>query len=148
MTLTTDQANQYPLIWRWMNRHTKLPWSTDLRTLANMRDDGTIAAAVAYNNWTDSMCFMHVAFENPHCLTRSFLRAAFAYPFQDVGLDAVYVVTQKQLKELNQFTDKLGFKKIAETVDAFIREMRQEDCRWLKLQEKEHGQQRFSASYA
>ncbi len=56
MKLVTDQPDQYPVIWQWMNRRTRLPWSTDLRTIASMRDDGTIACAVGFNAWTHSAC--------------------------------------------------------------------------------------------
>ena len=49
MQLVTDQPEQRPVIWEWLNKRINLPWSTDLRTMAVMRDDGTIACAVAFN---------------------------------------------------------------------------------------------------
>jgi hypothetical protein len=132
MKLVTDQPNSYPVIWEWMNRQTRLPWSSDLRTIASMRDDGTIACAVAYNAWTEKACWMHVAFDHQHSLTRQLWRSAFKYPFVDCGMEAVYGLTPKHLPEALQMNEKLGFKRIAETVDAFMFEMKASDCRWLK----------------
>ena len=39
MQLVTDQPEQRPVIWEWLNKRINLPWSTDLRTMAVMRDD-------------------------------------------------------------------------------------------------------------
>lgn len=132
MKLVTDQQGQYPVIWEWMTRHTRLPWSSDLRTIAAMRDDGTIACAVGFNAWTHSACWMHVAFDGPHSLTRQLWRAAFTYPFVECGMEAVYGLTPKHLDDALRMNEKLGFRRIAETVDCVMFEMRHDECRWLK----------------
>lgn len=132
MKLVTDLPDQPPVIWEWMNRQTRLPWSTDLRCIAAMRDDGTIASAVAFNAWTDKSCWMHVAFDSEHSLTRSLWKAAFEYPFITCGKEAVYGLTPKHITEALAMNDKLGFTRIAETVDAVMFEMKAGDCRWLK----------------
>lgn len=144
MKIVTDQPDQYPVIWQWMNRITNLPWSSDLRTIAAMRDDGTIASAVAFNAWTENACWMHVAFDGKHGLTRALWRAAFEYPFQFCGKDAVYGLTPKHLNEALNMNRKLGFRQIAETVDCVMFEMRRDECRWIK--EKEHGRESVSTS--
>ena len=144
MKLVTDQKGEYPIIWEWMNKQTRLPWSTDLRTIATMRDDGTISAAVGFNAWTFSTCWMHVAFESPHAMNRKIIRAAFDYPFIKCGMDAVYGLTPKHLDEALRMNDKLGFRRIAETVDCVMFEMKADECRWLK--EKEYGRQGISTS--
>lgn len=144
MQLVTDLPDQFPAVWRWMNGQTRLPWSSDLRMIGLARADGTIAAAVGFNGWSDSSCWMHVAFDSPHCLTRSLLCAAFDYPFKEVGLAAVYGLTPKRIEEANKMNEKLGFTRIGETVDAIIWEMRGDDCRWIK--EHKHGRQGISTS--
>lgn len=146
MKLVTDQPGEYPVIWEWMNRKTRLPWSSDLRTIAAMRDDGTIACAVGYNAWTHSSCWMHVAFDNEHSLTRGLWRSAFEYPFVKCGMEAVYGLTPKTLVEAIRMNEKLGFRRIAETVDCVMFEMTADECRWIK--EKEHGRQRISTGSA
>lgn len=139
MQLVTDQPGQPPVIWEWMHKRTKLPWSSDLRCIAAMRDDGTIASAVAFNCWTENACWMHVAFDGPHGLTRALWRAAFEYPFTHCGKDAVYGLTPKHLTDALSMNRKLGFRQIAETVDCIMFEMKADECRWLK--EKAHGRQ-------
>jgi hypothetical protein len=45
MKLVTDKQGEHPVIWEWLNRRVSLPWSSDLRTIGLMREDGTIAAS-------------------------------------------------------------------------------------------------------
>ena len=144
MKLVTDQPGEYPVIWEWMNRKTRLPWSSDLRTIATMRADGSISAAVGFNAWTMSTCWMHVAFDGPHGMNRQIIRSAFEYPFIKCGMEAVYGLTPKTLEEALNMNDKLGFRRIAETVDCVMFEMKHDECRWLK--EKEYGRQGISTS--
>lgn len=144
MRLTTDKPGERPVIWEWMHRKTNLPWSSDLRSIAAMRDDGTIGAAVAYNAWTEKGCWMHVAFDTPHSLTRELWRAAFEYPLITCGKEAVYGLTPKHLEDAVRMNRKLGFRQIAETVDCVMFEMRHDECRWIK--EKEHGREIVSTS--
>jgi hypothetical protein len=140
MQLVTDRPDQYPVVWQWLNKRTRLPWSTDLRCLAVMRPDGTIAAAVGYNAWTHSSCWMHVAFDGPHGLTRRLWEAAFRYPFVECGMEAVYGLTPKNLDDALAMNERLGFRRIVETIDCVMFEMRHDECRWLKG--VRHGRQR------
>jgi hypothetical protein len=144
--LATDKPGDEPIIWQWMNKRTRLPWSSDLRCIAAVRDDGTIASAVAYNAWTLSSCWMHVAFDNEHSLTRGLWRAAFEYPFVTCGKEAVYGLTPKHLEDAVRMNRKLGFREIAETVDCVMFEMKADECRWLKG--VKDGRQRISTSSA
>ena len=141
MKFVTDKPGQYPLLWEWMNKRTRLPWSTDLRIVGLMRDDNTVAAAVGYNNWTLDSCWMHVAFDNPHCMTRALIREAFEYPFVKCGMEAAYVMAPKSADDVQRLVMKLGYQLLTETVDGLMFEMKADDCRWLK--EKAHGRQRL-----
>lgn len=102
-----------------------------------MRGDGTISGAVGYNAWTENSCWMHVAFDGSHGLNKGLLRSAFWYPFVYCGKEAVYGLTPKHLPDALQMNKKLGFRKIAETIDCVMFEMKASECRWIK--EKEHG---------
>ena len=146
MNLTTDKPGERPVIWEWMHSKTNLPWSSDLRCIAAMRDDGTIASAVAYNAWTENACWMHVAFDGKHGLTRALWRAAFEYPLVTCGKKAVYGLTPKHLSEAVSMNEKLGFKRIAETIDCVMFEMKADECRWIK--ENAHGRKIISTSDA
>lgn len=140
MKLVTDKPNEIPIVWEWLHRQTKLPWSSDIRCIGTMREDGTISAAVGYNAWTEKSCWMHVAFDSEHALTRKLWQAAFEYPFVQCGKEAVYGLTPKHITEALAMNDRLGFKRIAETVDAVMFEMKASDCRWIKG--VKHGRQR------
>ena len=107
--------------------------------MAAMRDDNTISGAVAFNAWTEKACWMHVAFDGSHGLTRALWRAAFEYPLVTCGKDAVYGLTPKRLKDAVAMNRKLGFRQIAETVDSIFFEMKSDECRWIK--ENAHGRQ-------
>ena len=146
MKLVTDKPGQPPVIWQWMHERTHLPWSSDLRCIAAMRDDGTIASAVAFNAWTENACWIHVAFDGSHGLTRSLWRAAFEYPLVTCGKKAVYGLTPKRLTDALSMNRKLGFRQIAETVDCVMFEMKADECRWIK--ENAHGRQIISTSDA
>jgi hypothetical protein len=142
MQLTTDKPGERPVIWEWMHRKTQLPWSSDLRTISIMRRDGTIAAAVGFNCWSDSSCWMHVAFDTPQSLTRDLLKAAFEYPFIQCGKDAVYGLIYKNNEEALNLVKRLGYREIAQTVDSVMFEMLHDECRWIKVKELEgvnHG---------
>lgn len=132
MKLVTDKPGEPPVIWEWLNRRVSLPWSSDLRTIGLMREDGTIAGAVGFNAWTFGSCWMHVAFDNPHALNRKIIRAAFEYPFKNCGMDAVYGLTPKDKEEALNLNDRLGFKRLTETVDCVMFEMKADECRWIK----------------
>ena len=146
MKLVTDKPGEYPVVWEWMSRKTRLPWSSDVRTIGCMRDDGTISCAVAYNAWTMSSCWMHVAFDTEHAVTRKLWQAAFEYPFVQCGKQAVYGLTPKHIESALAMNERLGFRKIAETVDCLMFEMRADECRWLKG--VKHGRQRLSTTGA
>lgn len=129
-----------------MSGQNRLPWSTDLRTIGLIRNDGTIAAAVGYNGWTEKSCFMHVAFDTAHSMTRALLRAAFRYPFINCSKEAVYALIRQDNEEALRLVRKLGYREIVRTVDDVMFEMKPGECRWLK--EQENGQRVISTAGA
>jgi RimJ/RimL family protein N-acetyltransferase len=145
MQLVTDKPGDPPVLWRWAHGQNKLPWSSDLRMIGLLRDDGTVAAAVGFNGWQEASAWMHVAFDSPHSLTRALLRAAFEYPFVHAGKEAVYALIDKGNKEALRFVEKIGFREIYRTVDCVMFEMFGDECRWIK--EKDYGK-RFSTAAA
>jgi hypothetical protein len=132
MRLVTDKPDSRPVVWEWLAARNNLPWSTDLRVIGAERDDGTIAAAVGFNVWTPKACWMHVAFDSPHSLTRQLLTAAFAYPFHEHGAEAVYGLTPRTFDAAVRFNERIGMRPVFETVDSVLFELRREDCRFLK----------------
>lgn len=127
-----------------MTRHNRLPWSSDLRVIGQMRPDGTVNAAVGFNGWQDNSVWMHVAFESPHSLTRQLLRAAFDYPFNQAGKEAVYAQISQDNEECLKLVKKLGYREIVRTVDCVMFEMKASECRWIK--ERQDGQRISTAA--
>lgn len=145
MRLVTDIPGEPPVLWHWMHKQNKVPWSSDLRTIGLMRNDGTVAAAVGFNAWQTDSCFMHVAFDTAHSMTRDLLKAAFHFPFIGCGKGAVYALIGKENQECLRLVRKLGYREIQQTIDCVMFEMLASECRWIK--EKEHGK-RISTSHA
>jgi RimJ/RimL family protein N-acetyltransferase len=139
MILATDRQDDEPVIWNWLRKRTMLPWSTDLRCIGILRPDGEIAGAVGYNGWSEQSCWMHVALDTQHSLNRTLIRAAFDYPFNQAGRVAVYGLTPKSNAEALKLNEGLGFRRIGQTCDGVIFEMRHDECRWLKG--AKHGRQ-------
>lgn len=129
--LVTDKPGDVPKVWSWLSARTNLPWSADLRVIGLMRD-GEIVGAVGFNGWTPKACFMHVAFKDKKSLSRKLLQAGFAYPFLEVGCDAVYGLTPLHLKDAINFNKRLGMRPLVNTVDGIFFELRRDECRWLK----------------
>lgn len=138
MKLVTDTPGTPPVLWQWMHQRNQVPWSSDLRTIGLLRDDGSVAAAVGFNGWQTDSCFMHVAFDTSHSMTRDLLRAAFHYPFVKCGKGAVYALIGKENDECLRLVRKLGYREIQQTIDCVMFEMLSGNCRWIK--EKKHGQ--------
>lgn len=130
--LVTDKPGERPVVWEWLSSRTNLPWSSDLRVIGVAREDGSLAAAVGFNAWTPKACWMHVAFDTPHSLSRKLLQAAFSYPFLEHGADAVYGLTPRNLEAAVRLNKHLGMSPVYETVDCVLFELRREDCRYLK----------------
>jgi hypothetical protein len=130
--LVTDKPGERPVVWEWLSRRTNLPWSSDLRVIGVAREDGSLAAAVGFNAWTPKACWMHVAFDTPHSLSRKLLQAAFSYPFLEHGAEAVYGLTPRNLEAAVRLNKHLGMSPVYETVDCVLFELRREDCRYLK----------------
>jgi hypothetical protein len=137
MMVVTDKPGEPPVLWDWMHKLNQVPWSSDLRTIGLMREDGSIAAAVGFNGWQTDSCFMHVAFDSAHSMTRDLLRAAFHYPFVACGKGAVYALIGKENEECLRLVRKLGYREIQQTIDCVMFEMLSDECRWIK--EREHG---------
>lgn len=106
--------------------------------IAAIRSDGTVAGVVAYDLWTPAGCRMHLAMETP-AATRTLLRAAFAYPFGELGLRLVTAAIPSHRGKAVRFATRLGFSEVHRTKDGWDEgsdivhlELRREACRYLK----------------
>ena len=103
-------------------------------------EDGKLIAGVVYNMYTGNGIMMHVAASKPRWLNREFLKAAFAYPFLQLGCDRVTGLVRTDNTAAQRFDEHLGFVKEGvirrgddDGCDLILYGMLHEECRWLKL---------------
>lgn len=136
------------VLWEFLRDRIGIPYSTDLICIGRVMD-GRLAAVVGFNNFTGTACHMHMAGDHPRWISRGFLRAAFQYPFETLGLTMVFgVVPSGNIRALG-IDRKLGFRELIYIPGAHpdggihILQMKRDECRWLR---KPDGQEVDSRS--
>jgi hypothetical protein len=98
-----------------------------------------IAVAVGYNSFIGRTCCMHTVVQRPDLLNRRMVIAAFSYPFNVCGCEAVLALVDSTNEAALSFDTRLGFKEIARVpngggdADLIVLQMLRADCRWLRL---------------
>lgn len=123
---------------QWVTERIGMPLAIDMQCVG-LEQDGELIAGVIFNTFTGPAIWAHVAaVPGRHWLTRDFLRAAFAYPFLQLGVDQVLGWVESTNTEARRFDEHLGFRH--ETTirgagrggcDVLIYVMRNEDCRFI-----------------
>jgi RimJ/RimL family protein N-acetyltransferase len=70
-------------------------------------DAGTLVGAIIYNGFTGAN--IEITYYGPHCLTRRIIRAAFAYPFDQLGVIRLTGRTKRSNKAMCRLFPRLGF---------------------------------------
>lgn len=99
---------------------------------------GKLVAGVVYEGYTGHNIWMHVAAEpGSRWLTRDFLRAAFTYPFVQLGVDRVSGYVDASNAAARRFDEHLGFREEAvlkgaarDGGDVILYVMWKKDCRY------------------
>jgi hypothetical protein len=133
MTSCTIRAARYDEI---LAVAAKLPYPVSPNCRA-IRNDG---AMVIYDGWTPNAVQVHVYSVGPRYLfDKHFLREVFWYPFVQCNKGKLFVVTPASSKESLAVSRALGFRETYRMkdgwdvgVDMVLKEMRKEDCRWIK----------------
>jgi RimJ/RimL family protein N-acetyltransferase len=86
---------QDPRLLAWVQAQIGTSFRPDSYTIANVTDDGAVLAAVVYTNWHRTGCEMAIASTSPRWATRGFMRACLAYPFKQLGLKRLSMVTSE-----------------------------------------------------
>jgi len=101
--------------------------------------DGEIGAVIAYTNFQEKSCCMHVASVSPNWISRDLLWACFDYPFNKLGVNVILAAVASTNEEALKLDRHLGFVDKAYIEDAHldgdlvILAMRRENCRWLDI---------------
>jgi RimJ/RimL family protein N-acetyltransferase len=105
-----------------------------------LKRQGQMVAGVLYEGFSGSTVWMHVAAEpGRRWMSRDYLRACFAYPFEQLGVNAVRGWVNADNHDARRFDEHLGFSCEATLsqagpggVDVLIYRMRRQECRFLK----------------
>ena len=94
---------------------------------------------VGYTGFIGKVCQMHVVNLGTRRSPRKMLWAAFDYPFNQVGLEAVLGIVNSNNDSAIRFDKHLGFKEVMRLDglhvgggDIVIMRMDRDECRWIK----------------
>ena len=106
-------------------------------------DDGSLAAAVLYDNYNGASIQMHVAATTPKFLLwKNYIRACFGYPFLQLGCAIVIALVPAANVRARRMDEWLGFELACgipqghPTGDMLIYTMPRAKCRWLEEQDE------------
>lgn len=106
--------------------------------IGQMKDD-RIVAVVAYCNFVQNACAMHIGSVGDNWMTRDLLWAAFDYPFNKLEKKVILATLAADNYEAVRLNRHLGFQEKCviedahEDGDLMIMSMKREDCKWLNL---------------
>lgn len=106
--------------------------------IGQLKDD-RIVAVVAYCNFVQNACSMHIGSVGDHWMSKDLLWAAFDYPFNKLEKKVILVTLEASNKDAVRLNRHLGFreevviKDAHENGDLMIMTMRKEDCKWLAI---------------
>ena len=108
----------------------------DAQFLGRLRPDGAIWGVVAFERFTEHNCEMHMAGESGF-VSRPFIRAAFHYPFIQLGKARVTGLVDEKNEAALSIDKRLGFKEEGRLRNALgdrdiiVLGMLKHECRWV-----------------
>lgn len=129
-----------PLLQRALCAATNLTPTPDLVCIGNVNADGQLLGVVGYNHIVPGgSCQMHVAGVRPNWIDREFLRVAFDYPFNRLGVSVIIGPVSSANHQAMRFDQHLGFAELTRVPDGYgpgedivILTMRRDQCRYLE----------------
>lgn len=132
MSYTTDARICRP--WIQKRLHTEFgPYAT---FIARLREDGSVWGCVVYDRVSKFNCEMHMA-GDPGWVSKAMLKAAFAYPFRQLGLDRVTGLVASDDEYVLALDKRMGFveegrmrEALGPGIDIVILGMKRDECRY------------------
>lgn len=113
-------------------------YSEDFRGVVYYAGDD-VAGGVAYNNFNNKVCSMHMVILKPEYVTRDIIREVFEYPFVVCKLEHILGFVDDSNDAAMAFDLRLGFDEVARLPggaksgkDLVILSMSKESCRWIR----------------
>ena len=125
--------------WDWYRARVPTFWSEDMGGFVCVDDDtGQILAAVVYYNWTQNICEMAVAIDNPMVIRHHFFERAFGFPFELNHRKSVLAMVNSLNKKAINLVLKLGFECIhsleegyGKDQDMLTFQLKRENCKYI-----------------
>lgn len=96
-------------VWRFVHGASGVALSSDMKAIG-LRRHGRIVAGMLYDKWTDSNVWMHVAIAPGIILSPHWLRYAFVYPFDEVGIERITVDVDEGNWLCRRVIERVGFR--------------------------------------
>lgn len=127
-------------VYAFVRERVKVPLTSNVKAIGLERR-GELIAGVLYDGFTGPNIWMHVAAKSgARWATREFLRAAFSYPFLQLGCDRVSGAVDASNSQARRFDEHLGFEEearlkgaAADGGDVILYVMWKKDCRYVDV---------------
>ena len=127
-----------PADFTWLIEATQCALTPGARAIKATDAAGKVRGMVAYDWWTESACYAHMAVDTP-VAWRSLVRPAFMYPFVECDRRKLLALIPSHNTKSWGLAKHFGFTVVhairdgwAVGDDLLLLEMRREDCRFLR----------------
>ena len=101
-------------------RGVQLQRSEDFQAIGRVGASGDLIGVVAYNGFNGNVCQMHIAGDG-NWVSREFIKVAFDYPFNQLGLVAILAPVPANNRKALRFDQHFGFKEIYRIAKGWVR---------------------------
>lgn len=125
------------VLWEFLNRHTKLPWSQDFCAVGRVVN-GELVAVIGFNSLTGTSCHGHGARVREHKFTDEFIKRAFELAFKHLNLKMIFALVPSGHERALECIKRLGFHELMFIPDAHpsgglhYMQILRDGCRWLE----------------
>lgn len=128
--------------WRWLNERADIVPSPVFKAIEAVDEDGRIHGMVGFDGWTENSVVLTIALDNKAAL-RSLLNPVFDYAFVQAGRGIALAMVRGGNVRSQGLCRHTGFREIYRIRDGIkigedivLFEMRREDCRWIKPEQR------------
>lgn len=111
----------------------------DFQAICWVNEQNQIEWVVGYTAFIGKTCQMHMVNLKGGYTPKQLLRAAFDYPFNQLGIEKTFGIVNSLNEKAMEYDKKLGFKEAVRFAkvhtdggDLVVFEMDKADCRWIR----------------
>lgn len=130
--------DQHPALFIWAAARIPGEFDPEKTRWIGLVDGEEILAVVMYTNFSKFDCCMHLATARKDWASKEFMRAAFAYPFEELDLPRVTLAAESKNEAALRLHKKLGarhegtLRKFLGGCDLVINGLLKSECKYLK----------------